>query len=93
MIWPVVKVIVAGTGRLNVIVSPRLAAAMVSLSDPGPLSAVFITVNVAKALARREINPELKVEIAIKTRALVAASLPNVDLLINALLFPRLHIW
>jgi hypothetical protein len=47
-----------------------------------------MTVRAAKALARREINLELEVEIAIRPGAQVAASLTNVDLVINVVLFP-----
>src|SRR5262249_22111038 len=50
-ISPVVSVIVADGERLNMMVSPELAAATVSLSDPGPLSAVLVTVRTKKALA------------------------------------------
>src|SRR5262252_1244471 len=39
-IWPLVRVIVALGARLNIIVSPELALATASLSDPMPLSAV-----------------------------------------------------
>jgi hypothetical protein len=60
-ISPVASVMIAGSDRLNIMVSPELALAMLSLSDPGPLSAVLVTVRTEKAIARRVITPVLSV--------------------------------
>jgi len=94
MIWPLVKVIVAGSVRPNPIVSPGFAAAMVSLSDPEPLSAVFMTVRVVKALTRRGINPEFTVPRAAKINAPAAdATLDKTDLLIKGIPQGLVHLF
>jgi len=79
----VVSVIVAGSGTLNVIVSPFAALAMACLSDPGPLSFVFVTVRTEKAFARRVPTPGLNIPSATMTISKPACpNLMSLDLFI-----------
>jgi hypothetical protein len=81
---PAVNVIVAGVGVLNIMISPELALAIVSLSDPGPLSAVLVTVTTEKALACRVITPALSVSRANRNIvANIARILVKVDVFID----------
>jgi len=71
-ISPVVKVIVAGVETLNIMVSPELALLTASLSDPVPLSFMFITVTV-KAFAGFVPTAEFKAPNAVSVRPTVIA--------------------
>jgi hypothetical protein len=87
-ISPVVSVMAAGSGRLNMMVSPEAALFIASLNEPAPLSAVLVTVRVERALTRLVPTPEFNVPMAASIRpAVTAISLAITDFLISSPVF------
>src|SRR5207237_441994 len=80
---PLVSVMVAGRVRLKLMVSPGAAAAIASRSDPGPLSAWFVTVIAA---AKAGTAPKTA-SITVRTRRRLAKGEAKIAINLRALGF------